>query len=163
MFKLFTRKFNKAVISMEWGSSEDRVLISPPFLGVVVPPEEKVLFHYGNRKDFLWRFTEKAYSLRLIKNKEPYHVNYWYDGPCGNVGVFLWEKGAYHQIKNSVIGISRLNYSLSDKNTIDIAKKAIEILIENNNIVLFLPMNGEEIEFYENFFPNVMKLNYSAL
>lgn len=138
-------------------------IFDSPFLGVVIPKEEKELYHYGKRKEFLENFVKKACSGSLIRNQHTFHVNYWYDGPCGNVGMILWEQGSYHQIKNSVIGISRLTYAMCDKNTIDIAKKAIEILIKNNNIILFLPMNNEEIEFYENFDPSVKKIDNSFL
>lgn len=143
--------FKRNVKPMEWG---EHILNSSPFLGIVIPGED-----YCSRMDFLERFTKKAYFHRLIKVKKPGFVNYWYDGPCGNIGVRLWEDGTYHQVKNAVIGISRLNI-IDDKKTEEIGLKAVELLIKNNNIVLFLPNNNEEIKFYEERFPDAKKISY---
>jgi len=80
------------------------------------------------------------------------------------MGVLLWKDGAYKRAKNGVIGISRLHIlDGSAEYTLEIAKKAVKTLMENNNIVLLLPTefaeNQEyEISFYENLFPEAQKL-----
>jgi len=152
---MFKNLFKKTIVPMSFGNQ----LISLPFLGIVIPSRGNY-----NRKDFLEQFTRQAYTHGLIKEKHPSHVSYWYDGPCGNMGVLLWEDGAYKRAKNGVIGISRLN--ILDGNTeytLEIAKKAVKTLMENNNIVLLLPTEFAEdqeyeIPFYEDLFPEAQKL-----
>lgn len=145
----------KGDVPMSFGNQ----LISLPFLGIVIPNRENY-----NRKDFLEQFTRQVYTHGLIKEKHPSHVSYWYNGPCGNMGVLLWKDGAYKRAKNGVIGISRLHIlDGSAEYTLGIAKKAVKTLMENNNIVLLLPTefaeNQEyEISFYENSFPEAQKL-----
>ncbi|KGA83765.1 hypothetical protein KQ41_06940 [Lysinibacillus fusiformis] len=151
---MFKSIFNRTIKPMEWGDQE---IVSFPYLGIVIPNRG-----YYDRMGFLNAFTKKAILHRLCKEKKPIHVNYWYDGPCGNIGVRLWEERIYHRVKYSVIGISRLN-CVDDMKTFDIAKNAVNKLIENNNIVLLLPSEYKEIEFYEECFPEAKKLSFATM
>lgn len=100
----------------------------------------------------------EAYNCGLTLNKKPIHINYWYNGPCGNIGLDYWENNCYAKIKNSVIGISRLNLVKEDKEMIKIAQKAVNQLMANNNIVLLLTMENEkdEFAFYQDLFPEAV-------
>ncbi|QGQ45109.1 hypothetical protein [Metabacillus sediminilitoris] len=134
----------------------NQLIESTPYLAIVVPKYSRY-----QRDEFLSEFTSIAYSHGLIKRKKPIHVNYWYDGPHGNMGLRLWEDGAYHHAKNGVIGISRLNIHPDiDPNLLfDIVKSAVKTLLDNNNIVFFLPAEHEEnyVEFYQDLFPEAKK------
>jgi hypothetical protein len=146
--------FKKTVKPLYLGN---QVIETTPFLAIVVPNNKKY-----QRDDFLNEFTSVAYSHGLIKVKKPSHVNYWYDGPHGNMGLLMWEDGTYSHAKNGVIGISRLNiHPEIDPNIIfDIAKSAVKTLLDNNNIVFLLPAEHEEnhVEFYQELFPDAKKL-----
>lgn len=134
----------------------NQVIESTPFLAIVVPKSIRY-----QRDEFLSEFTSIAYSHGLIKVKKPIHVNYWYDGPHGNLGLLLWEDGAYSRAKNGVIGISRLNIhpEIDSKILFDIVKSAVKTLLDNNNIVFLLPAEHEEnyVEFYQELFPDAKK------
>lgn len=137
----------------------ETIIEKSAFLGIVVP--EKKLY---DRYLFLKHFTEQAYFFEVIQNKLAYHINYWYEGPCGNVGLNLFETGDYKRLRQGVVAFSRLNIAESDE-MLEIAKKMIETLIRNRNIVLFLPTEEEVnigdnayIEYYHCLFPEAIIL-----
>lgn len=78
----------------------------------------------------------------------------------GNLGVDYWNDGAYERAKNGVVGISSLEYAQYDEQALKIAKKAVEKLLKNNNVIFLLPRFNEEelVTFCEEFFPQDEKI-----
>lgn len=139
----------KPIIPMNIGNF---TIYSTPFIAII-----NTTFEY-KREICLKDIAIEACNCGLLLNKNPIHINYWYDGPCGNIGLDYWENNCYEKIKNSVIGISRLNIVKEDKEMIEIAQKAVQQLMANDNIVLLLTMENEknEVMFYHELFPEAV-------
>lgn len=135
------------------------VIDSGAFIGIIVPEK-----HLYDRYQFLQRFAEEAYYFGITRNKRPYHVNYWYDGPCGNVGLELYKSGDYRRLKRGVVAFSRLNVHESEE-MIQIAQKMVETLLRNQNIILLMPTEQEAkqndcsyLDYYQGLFPEAVIL-----
>lgn len=151
---MFRKIFKKQVKPLSFG---DQIITSSSFFAIVNPLKT----NFKNRGELLDNFSKMAYIHGLSIEKKPSHVRYWYDGPYGNQGVELWKDGAYHRSHKGVVGISALFLADSEE-TIELAKKAVQVLVENNNLVLLLPEHVEEFEIYKLMFSNAVVLNEEA-
>ncbi|OME30671.1 hypothetical protein BSK63_17410 [Paenibacillus odorifer] len=151
---MYRKIFKKQGKPLRYG---DQIITTSSFFAIVNP----VKTNFKNRDKFLNNFAKQAYIHGLSTVKKPSHVLYWYDGPFRNQGVDLWNDGAYHRTRKGVVGISALFLADSEE-TIELAKKAVHVLIENNNLVLLLPEYAEEFEMYKMMFPDAVLLNEEA-
>lgn len=148
LFSLFKKKPKALTIG-------NQTIHQSPFLAIVIPSKQPF-----QRDQFLSDFTNEVFQHGLSRHRTASHVRYWYDGPIGNQGLLLWEDGAYQRVKNSVVGISRLDMVRGD--ILKIAQEAVQILLDNKNIVLLLPHHNaidEHVSFYQKLFPDAVFLH----